>query len=281
MADSPDRFARFAEMTAEHLGPLMAAATTFNEANILRVMRNSPDFKGAGGGRMKAMMEACARACGSERFSSVLFSPLESIEENMLKAHARAYDILKAGPGDYPVGITLALSDVQGVGETNQARRVADDIYGPWLDAMTHADFVGVQTYTRLRVGQDGPMPPADDAERTGMGYEFYPPAIGATIRDAAARTGKPVYVTENGVATHDDKRRIVYIDGAIASIRAAMADGVDVRGYFHWSLLDNFEWFLGYGPQFGLVEVDRQSFRRQTKPSATHLGKIAKAGLP
>jgi beta-glucosidase len=56
MADSPDRFARFAEMTAERLGPLMAAATTFNEANILRVMRNSPDFKGAGGGRMKAMM---------------------------------------------------------------------------------------------------------------------------------------------------------------------------------------------------------------------------------
>tara|TARA_R110000824_G_scaffold390760_17_gene587994 strand:- start:31361 stop:32581 length:1221 start_codon:yes stop_codon:yes gene_type:complete len=278
--ESVDHFARFTEKVAERLGPLMAAATTFNEVNILRVMRNSPGFKGMGGSRMAGMMEACAKACGSERFSTVLFSPLENIESNMIKAHRRAYDIMKAGPGDYPVGITLALSAVQGVGEHNLADQVAADIYGPWLGTMSHADFVGVQCYTRLLVGPDGPIPPAANAERTTMGYEFYPEAIGITLRDAAARTGKPVYVTENGIATDDDTRRVAYIDIATREVLKARADGIDVRGYFHWSLLDNFEWFLGYGPRFGLVEVDRETFHRRPKPSAYHLGAIAKADL-
>jgi beta-glucosidase len=87
-----------------------------------------------------------------------------------------------------------------------------------------------------------------------------------------------PVYVTENGVATEDDTRRVAYIDRALAGVQKCLADGIDVRGYFHWSLLDNFEWNSGYRPKFGLVSVNRETFERTAKPSAHHLGAIARA---
>jgi beta-glucosidase len=71
---------------------------------------------------------------------------------------------------------------------------------------------------------------------------------------------------------------RAQFIPIAVRSLQAAMADGVPVVGYLHWSLLDNFEWFSGFGPKFGLVAVDRQTFKRAPKPSAYVLGGIARA---
>src|SRR4030095_10835249 len=81
------------------------------------------------------------------------------------------------------------------------------------------------------------------------MGYEFWPEALEQTIRYAASRAKVPVYVTENGVATEDDTRRVEYIKRALAGVGKCLSDGIDVRGYFHWSLLDNFECFFGYRP--------------------------------
>ena len=78
-----------------------------------------------------------------------------------------------------------------------------------------------------------------------------------------------PVIVTENGVASADDAERIEYYSRSLAAVREAMDDGVDVRGFFAWSLLDNFEWAQGYRPEFGLVAVDRETFARTPKPSA------------
>ena len=276
--DSPDLFARFAEQVAARLGPLMAAATTFNECNIGRLAgllfrMDSPRAMAA----RDAMFAACARATGSERWANILFADLAKSEAHQVEAHHCAVAALKAGPGDYPVGLTISMQAVEGVGENHRAAAVEAALYGPWLDAAAPCDFVGVQTYTRLRVGPDGVLPPPDGAERTGAGYEFYPDALGATIRFAAKAMGKPIHVTENGIATDDDTRRVAYIDAALASLRAAQADGIDVRGYFHWSLLDNFEWIAGYAQRFGLVEVDRTTFRRTPKPSAIHLGRIAR----
>ena len=125
--------------------------------------------------------------------------------------------------------------------------------------------------------GKTGVLPPANSAERTEMGYEFYPEALEACIRQAAAVSGCPVIVTENGIGTNDDTRRIEYTRRALEGVLRAIADGIDVRGYIHWSLLDNFEWTAGYGQHFGLVEVDLSTFKRTPKPSARYLGQRAR----
>jgi beta-glucosidase len=111
------------------------------------------------------------------------------------------------------------------------------------------------------------------------MGYEYYPKALGGAIRRAWKSTGGiPILVTENGIATSADEKRIAYMDGALREVLACQAEGIDVRSYLHWSLLDNFEWAFGYGPTFGLVAVDRQTMARQPKPSAAWLGGVARA---
>ena len=198
----------------------------------------------------------------------------------MLDAHAKAMAAMKAGPGNFPVGLTLTMQDVQGVGENNLAEALIETLYGPWLDAGRHADFIGVQTYTRVMVGPTGRLKPPEGAEMTAAGYEFYPQSLGGTIRFAAERIGRPIFVTESGIATDDDTRRIAYIDGALAEVRKCLDDGIDVKSFLYWSLLDNFEWTRGYGERFGLIHVDYETFKRTPKPSAHHLGRIARDGV-
>jgi beta-glucosidase len=95
-----------------------------------------------------------------------------------------------------------------------------------------------------------------------------------------AARVGLPLYVTENGIATEDDRDRVDYLESHLRAVARAMAEGVDVRGYLHWSAFDNFEWAEGYGPKFGLIGVDRQDgFRRIVKPSAYAFEQVARSG--
>ena len=85
--------------------------------------------------------------------------------------------------------------------------------------------------------------------------------------------------MTENGIATAFDERRIDFVDAAMREVLACLAAGIEVRSYLYWSLLDNFEWSLGYGPTFGMVAVDRQTFARHPKPSARWFGEVARAG--
>jgi beta-glucosidase len=92
-----------------------------------------------------------------------------------------------------------------------------------------------------------------------------------------AAETGRPIIVTENGIGTADDSRRVEFIQRALTGLHGCIADGIDVRGYYHWTLLDNFEWMLGYRPTFGLIAVDRETQRRHAKESARYLGAIAR----
>lgn len=273
--ESPELFARFASTTAKAIGAQMDYASTFNEANILRLVQRM--FGGAKRNeRVTAMQAACAKACGSDQFSSILFGDLARMEPNLVKAHQLAMQAIKA-EDDIPVGATLTMQDIQGEGDGDHAAKAADELYGPWLEAAKSSDFVGVQTYTRFRVGPNGPLGPPEGAEMTAARYEFYPAAIGGTIRFAAKHIGRPIIVTENGIATDDDSRRIAYIDGALDAVRACIADGIDVGGYIHWSLLDNFEWTAGYGQRFGLVEVDLKTFKRTPKASAAYLGQRAR----
>ena len=125
-------------------------------------------------------------------------------------------------------------------------------------------------------------MPVPEGAEVTQMDYEFYPEALEHVICRAdeefknAGRADMPIMVTENGVATSDDTRRVAFIEKATDGVAACKADGISVIGYMYWSLMDNFEWQKGYSMTFGMIAVDRATQKRTAKPSLKFLGKLA-----
>jgi beta-glucosidase len=121
-------------------------------------------------------------------------------------------------------------------------------------------------------------IPPPDEVPKNQRGWEIYPDALEHTVRLAASRSGVPVLITENGLATEDDEARIAHTLRVLQGVGRCIADGVDVRGYLHWTLLDNFEWMAGYAMTFGLISVDRKTMTRTVKPSARWLGKIARS---
>lgn len=280
-AKSVDRFARYAERAGRALGDLIAYACTINEANVpimVTMIREAVGVAGGGGKREKALTEA-ARLCGGEagRFAPYLSGNGHATVPNLIAAHRKSYEILKPLVNG-PVGITLALNDFQAEEGGERLREtVAHAINGQFLESLKGDDFVGVQTYTRVRFGKGIVLPPPEGAERTQMAYEFYPEALEAMIREAARISACPVIVTENGIGTEDDTRRIEYTRRALDGVLRCIADGIDLRGYIHWSMLDNYEWLEGYRPKFGLVEVDRTTQLRKPKPSAFWLGGVAK----
>ncbi len=276
--DSPDYFAKFCRKSAEHLGGLMHMATTFNEANIQLLVQMMPGFAKAIP-LAKAALAAAAAATGSSKFSTVAYADPAISTPLMQEAHRKGYAAIKAACPSLSVGITLTTQDIQSVGDASLVAQYQDKLYGDWVNvARTHADFLGVQTYSRFLVDANGLTAPPKGSEMTDAGYEFYPQALAATIRWAHTAIGKPIYVTESGVATDDDTRRIAFIDQALAGVRDCIAEGIPVHSYMYWSLLDNFEWGSGYSKHFGLVAVDLQTFKRTLKPSAKHLGDIARA---
>ena len=150
-----------------------------------------------------------------------------------------------------------------------------EDVY---LEAARGDDYFGVQAYSRTRVGKDGVLGPEPGVEVLPMGYEYWPQAAEAAVRHAAEITQVPIYVTENGIGTDDDDQRVRYVHDSLEGIARTIDDGIDVRGFFHWSLLDNFEWAFGYLMRFGLVGVDRETQVRTIKPSARWLSGVVRA---
>lgn len=274
---TPERFARYCERVTRHLGDMISAACTLNEINLGMVLSKLLPFNM----QEHPAWAAAAQAFGvtPERLGQFQFITQPEGQALVLDAHRRAVEAIKSGPGSFPAGVTLALIDVQSVegGEGNAAeyRRVMNDNF---LEHLRGDDFVGVQTYSRMRVGPEGLVPPSEDMEKNQMGEEYYPEAIGNTIRYAAQATGIPVMVTENGLASTDDTRRVEYLQRALRSVAACMQDGIDVRGYFCWSAFDNFEWNSGYRPKFGIIAVDRETQARTPKGSARWLGRVARA---
>ncbi|MHC0052987.1 GH1 family beta-glucosidase [Actibacterium sp. D379-3] len=144
-------------------------------------------------------------------------------------------------------------------------------------------DWLGLNYYTRKLIAPvDGPWPGHSEVEgplpKTAMGWEVYPEGLHhfLTWVDREFTRGLPLYVTENGMAADDhvaggavaDPARIAYLDAHLAQVRRAIAGGVPVQGYFAWSLLDNYEWALGYDKRFGLIHVDFDSLQRTPKAS-------------
>jgi beta-glucosidase len=277
--DSADLFARYCERATRALGDQIGMAAPFNEANIqllVKVLRGTttPDSRG----KRAAMIAAAARATNSTAFSSLLFADPDRVDSHLLDAHAKAYQAIRSGPGNFPVGVTLTTQAIQPVGENSIAPEMEATLYGHWWDAVNASDFVGVQAYTRMRFDKNGVVPPAPHAATTGAGYEYYPQALGEVIRLAARKTIKPIYVTESGIADDDDSRRVAWLRASVDQVRQCLSEGIAVHSYIYWSLLDNFEWTQGYSQRFGLVSVDRRNFTRTMKPSARHFADIIRA---
>lgn len=277
--DGIEPFVRYAELVSRHLGDLFGVVATFNEPNLGGLLSwgsLSKQIRPI----VQASRQAAARAVNAEHFAPLVLSDFRIQTPIIIEAHERAYDVISRETGGrVPVGLTVAVNDERSGAADARVEAKLEDALLPWLRA--RGDFIGVQNYTYSLVGKDADLPNPDGVELTQMNYPFAPEALEAAIRLVASRTDKPIYVTENGIATEDDARRVAFIDQAVAGVFACMRDGIDVRGYIHWSLLDNWEWFAGYGPKFGLVAVDRTTFERAPKPSAAHLGRIVRAGLP
>jgi beta-glucosidase len=235
--------------------------------------------------------------------------------QQLVKAHRLALAAIKQIRPSAMVGQTHAMqeweSNAGGKSAMEYARKMGEDVF---LEASKDDDFIGVQTYTRTRIELStpvgllagaalsiGPMEkllvaqlmrrqtiaelskqdPSDAAEptrRTQMGYEFRPVAIAATVgRAAKLLPGKPIIVTEHGIATADDSERIEFITEGLKALHPLIGAGIPLKGYIHWSAFDNFEWAEGYRMEFGLIAVDRTTQERSPKPSATFLGDIAR----
>ena len=171
----------------------------------------------------------------------------------------------------------------------------SDEQHPEWLGRI---DFVGVQYYARMGVtgspalvpgleltpcagGIDlgACVPPLDETKYVpSMDYEYFEPGIYKVLIDYSDRwPALPLMVTESGLATRVGRRRAEHVVRSLEQIWRAREEGVDVRGYFHWSLMDNFEWAEGYEPRFGLYSVDRQTFERTPTDGALMLGNIAR----
>ena len=281
VSDSADLFARFCERATRALGDQIGMASPFNEANIhllVKVLRLSatPEYVA----KRSAMVAAAARATNAPKWSSILFADPQRIDAHLLDAQTKAYQAIKAGPGDFPVGVTLTTQAIEAVGADSVAPHMETMLYGDWWEAVNSSDFVGVQAYTRLRFDAKGVVPAPSGAQMTAAGYEYYPQALGQVIRLAARKTKKPIFVTESGIATDDDTRRVAWLDASVAQVEQCLNEGIDVRSYIYWSLLDNFEWTQGYGQHFGLVAVDRETFMRTPKVSSRHLANLIRRGV-
>ncbi len=259
----PSRFAEYCGRVASTLDGV-ALACTLNELNLPLLAGSYFQDRAP-----QASREAAETALGAPLSSFFLFSG-EAVLTGGLEAHRQARAAIRSVRPELPVGMTLAISeeDAEPGAEAVRAERLKTG-YLPFLAAVADDDFVGVQTYSRTVSRADGSRGAVRDATLTTMGWEDRPEALGAVCRWVSEVCTRPIYVTENGYPGTNDPRRSEFITAAIAGMKAAMDDGADVRGYFYWSLLDNFEWMFGYDQKFGLIEVNRSTQVRRVKPSA------------
>ena len=274
-----DLYARFCERATRHLGGLIGYASTMNEPDIPQLLNwiNLPGTEGKSVTEMfQSGLARVRQQVNAPEFAGLFLGDAKKTRDGLLAAHAKGKDAMKSVRPEMPVGFNLAMSDDQPAPEDSHLEEKRADVYGPWLEAAKHCDYLGVQMYSRSIVGKKD-LPAPKGAELTQNGMEFYPECVEHVVRYAAKETGVPIYVTENGIATADDTRRVAYVQQALAGLKRAIDSGVDVRGYVAWSLMDNFEWMSGYTPKFGVVAVDRATQKRTIKPSATFLGNIAR----
>lgn len=196
---------------------------------------------------------------------------------NLIRAHKEAYYILKHAKPSLQVGLAQHLANIQ----AKRPHNIFDEEITQWMRffwdwwfiqrCRREQDFIGFNYYFtdyyrfKFPVMPDDPKTPTSD-----MGWYMEPEGIYPLLLRVWAHYKKPIIITENGVADMHDEYRRWWIEESIVAMERARSEGVNIIGYFHWSLLDNFEWSYGWWPSFGLIKVDRaKGMKRTIRPSA------------
>lgn len=295
-------FRRYAAFVAQKLGNELRYICTINEANMgLQLAAISKRFMLMAEQAKKAAASGAKQAEGTvqvgmnfeKMMENMKFSAMENAQafgtpqpqifvsartpqgdELVMRAHQAAKEAIHAVCPKLQVGLTLSLHDLQALpGGEAFAEAAWDEEFRHYLPYIEGDDFLGVQNYTRTQYGPQGQLPAPEGAELTQMQYEFYPEALEHVIRRVREDFKGDLIVTENGIAVSDDTRRVEFIRRAISGVQNCVADGIPVKGYFYWSLMDNFEWQKGYSMTFGLIAVDRETMERTPKESLAVLG--------
>ncbi len=261
---SPEIFSRYVEFVIKNI----------NEEVKFWITINEPDL-------YASFYPALKKAYTGTKTPDVL--DLLYTIRNLIKAHKKAYQILhQFGPTGVQVGAAHNNPYFDG-----QPKLIVN--FAKWLwnrvfiiDRLHgYQDFIGLNYYfhKRLKISWSNPARWFDRTENkkvSDMNWEIYPSGIYHVLQELK-RYRKPVYITENGLADKNDCYRAEFIKEHLCRVYQAIREGVDVRGYFHWSLMDNFEWDKGFWPRFGLIEIDYQTLERKIRPSAFYYAKICK----
>lgn len=298
-------FGKYCKYVVSELGELIPYICTINEANmgvqIARIMKEyqakmvkAAEAKSANADVQvginvdtKSAMEKYYRAAGEAfgidpRKLHTFHDPrTENGDLIIMKCHEKAREVIREVNPNIKVGLSMSLYDYQSLpGGEEYIKALWEEDFLHYLPYIKEDDFFGVQNYTRKVFGPNGKIELDENTRLTEVGNEFYPQSLAGVVRFVSKHWGKSIIVTENGIATSNDKDRVEFIEGAISGLYRCIEEGIDVIGYMHWSLMDNFEWQLGYKPKFGLIAVDRTTQTRYPKESLTVLGNIKKVGF-
>jgi len=202
--------------------------------------------------------------------------------DNLIKAHKAAYEIIHEKFPQAMAGLTMLTNFFEPARKGNPLEIIFSKLANYfWNDRFVKKlknkyDFLGLDYYFHDRVIWRPPFVKNKNEKITDMGWEIYPRGLEQVLKDYG-KFKKPLFIMENGLADAADDRRADFIIEHLKYAHKAIKDGIDVRGYFYWSLLDNFEWAEGYWPKFGLYSVDRKTFKRTARPSAKVYAEICK----
>jgi beta-glucosidase len=191
---------------------------------------------------------------------------------NLAAAHNAAYEVIKGIDEDNQVGIAKNNIYFE-AGNDALINKLLKALADWWWNhrflnkIKSRQDFIGLNYYFHNFINYGFGRPFAYE-KKSDLEWGLHPEGIYHLLKDLA-KYNKPIYITENGLADRGDQHRSWYIREILKNVHQALTEGAPVKGYFHWSLIDNFEWAAGFHPRFGLYEVDYQTFIRSPRPSA------------
>ncbi len=257
-ANSVEIFARYGRKIIDELGDLIDIFVTINEP---------------------AMPLTFGFLLGKYPPGKMNWFAYKKASKNLAAAHKEIYKYSKEKNKNVPVGITMLYNFFEPANKNNPLDRLVVALSKKfWNDSFPdlikrHVDYVGLDYYFHRRLSIFGQC--NENKKTTDVGWEIYPVGIYEVLKELKEKYNLPIYIMENGLADAQDVERAAFIKNHLAYVHKAISEGVDVRGYFHWSLMDNYEWLYGYEPRFGLVEIDYETQERKPRKSFYEYAKI------